>query len=265
MGTEVTVDGAQVRSVTDEQGAFRLGGVPYGTPHRSTSGGLASLPPRLPSKLLKETTATVSIRLRPLATTLPPVVIRPARMNYTGRLAGIIERLERRSNGYFITRDSDRPRRSATPRSAATARARRDRGAGKRWDHRNKICAGVTCWPLVWIDGTPMPSGEVDLDSFSPTTIHGIELYLGSTDGAGALHIHARRLELWNDPSLVTRPRHRSDCGHAHAVGGSRITDRSDVGVQCRPRSIVVRRSIPPGCCISAFPRRFLPPECRGW
>ncbi|MFL5522979.1 MAG: TonB family protein, partial [Gemmatimonadaceae bacterium] len=40
---------------------------------------------------------------------------------------------------------------------------------------------GRTCWPLVWIDGTPMPSGEVDLDSFSPTSIQGIELYLGST------------------------------------------------------------------------------------
>jgi TonB family protein len=40
---------------------------------------------------------------------------------------------------------------------------------------------GRNCWPLVWIDGTPMPSGEVDMDSFSPSTIHGIELYLGST------------------------------------------------------------------------------------
>ena len=40
---------------------------------------------------------------------------------------------------------------------------------------------GRTCWPLVWIDGTPMPAGEVDLDAFSPSTIQGIELYLGST------------------------------------------------------------------------------------
>jgi len=40
---------------------------------------------------------------------------------------------------------------------------------------------GRTCWPLVWMDGIPMPAGEVDLDAFPPSTIHGIELYLGST------------------------------------------------------------------------------------
>jgi TonB family protein len=33
----------------------------------------------------------------------------------------------------------------------------------------------------VWIDGTAMPSGDVDIDTFSPSTIHGIEIYLGST------------------------------------------------------------------------------------
>jgi TonB family protein len=36
-----------------------------------------------------------------------------------------------------------------------------------------------------------MPSGEVDLDSFSPTSIHGIELYLGSTT-APARYIYTR-------------------------------------------------------------------------
>jgi TonB family protein len=40
---------------------------------------------------------------------------------------------------------------------------------------------GRKCWPLVWIDGNPMPAGEVDLDSFVPSSIQGIELYLGTT------------------------------------------------------------------------------------
>lgn len=40
---------------------------------------------------------------------------------------------------------------------------------------------GRTCWPLVRLDGFPMPAGEVDLDSFAAHSFEGIELYLGST------------------------------------------------------------------------------------
>src|SRR5450759_2362358 len=58
LGAEVTVDGARVRTFTDDQGVFHLGGVPYG-----------------------------------------------ARTLSVSRLAGYYERLEKRSNGYFITRD----------------------------------------------------------------------------------------------------------------------------------------------------------------
>jgi TonB family protein len=40
---------------------------------------------------------------------------------------------------------------------------------------------GRNCWPMVWLDGLPMGTGEVDLDAFPPSSIQGIELYLGST------------------------------------------------------------------------------------
>ena len=118
--------------------------------------------------------------MRPLAETLPPVVVHPSRMNYTGRLAGYYERLERKTSGYFITReqiDHENPRLlGQLLQRVPGVTAFRGRGGitGIRLRGRN-------CWPLVWIDGTPMPSGEVDMDSFSPNTIHGIELYLGST------------------------------------------------------------------------------------
>src|SRR5205823_14207004 len=99
---------------------------------------------------------------------------------YTGRLAGYYQRLEKRSGGYFITRDQiDRE----NPRTLSqlllhvpgiTPYKGRAGSQGIRM-------RGRLCWPLVWIDGTPMPAGEVDLDAFAPQTIHGIELYLGST------------------------------------------------------------------------------------
>jgi TonB family protein len=189
MGAEVTIDGAQVRGFTDEQGAFRLGGVLYGTRMLSVR-RLGFAPAQVAVEVAQGNDATVSIRLKPLATTLPAVVIRPARMNYTGRLAGYYERLEKRSNGVFITRDQidhEGPRLLGqllqhVPGVTAV------RGRGGITGIRLR---GRTCWPLVWIDGTPMPSGEVDLDSFSPTSIHGIELYLGSTT-APARYIYSR-------------------------------------------------------------------------
>jgi len=40
---------------------------------------------------------------------------------------------------------------------------------------------GRLCSPLVWLDGIQLSAGEFDLDGVPPSTLHGIELYLGST------------------------------------------------------------------------------------
>lgn len=179
LGVEITIDAASVRSYTDEQGVFHLGGVPYGARTLTARRlGFASVQTRVDVPTAGE--ATVSIRLKPVAAPLPPIIIRPARMSYTGRLAGYYERLEKKTGGVFITRDQidrEQPRMlGQLLQHVPGVMAVRGRGGitGIR-------LRGRACWPLVWIDGTPMPSGEVDLDSFSPTSIHGIELYLGST------------------------------------------------------------------------------------
>jgi len=189
LGAEVTVDGAQVRTVSDDQGVFHLGGVPFGSRTLSVR-RLGFAPSQVSVEVVQGGDAMVTIRLKPVAATLPPVVVRPARMNYTGRLAGYYERLEKKSSGYFITRDQIDHENTRllgqllqhVPGVTAV------RGRGGITGIRLR---GRTCWPLIWIDGTPMPSGEVDLDSFSPTSIHGIELYLGSTT-APARYLYTR-------------------------------------------------------------------------
>src|SRR6267154_2088371 len=104
LGAEITVDAASVRSFTDEQGVFHLGGVPYGARTLTARRlGFASVQTNVDVSPVGE--ATVSIRLKPIAAPLPPIVIRPSRMSYTGRLAGYYERLEKRTGGVFITRD----------------------------------------------------------------------------------------------------------------------------------------------------------------
>src|SRR5512141_1614931 len=113
-------------------------------------------------------------------TVLPAVAIHTRRVDFTGRLAGYYQRLQNHSGGYFITRDEiDRqnPTRLSqllTHVPGITANRTRGGGGGVRMRQR-------TCWPLVWLDGLPMGAGEADLDAFPPSTIQGIELYLGST------------------------------------------------------------------------------------
>jgi len=179
LGVEISVDGTPPHVYTDQQGIFHLGGVQYGSRTLSAR-RLGFAPAQIGVEVAQSGDASVQLRLKPVVSILPPVLIRPGRMSYTGRLAGYYERLEKKTNGYFITRDQidhENPRMlSQLLQHVPGVTALRLRGGttGIRLRGRN-------CWPLVWIDGTPMPSGEVDMDSFSPSSIHGIELYLGST------------------------------------------------------------------------------------
>lgn len=138
----------------------------------------------------------VDLVLKALPNLLEPVVVRSDRVKYTGRLAGYYERLERRSGGAFISReqiDRENPRSLSqllTHVPGINAVRMRGGGGGVRFRSR-------TCWPLVWLDGMPMGAGEVDLDAFPPQTIHGIEIYLGSTTA----------------PLKYTAPRNMSSCG----------------------------------------------------
>jgi TonB family protein len=177
-GAEVGVDASR-RVFSDERGAFRFTGVPLGA-HTLSARRLGFAPFQVGVQVSEGSEATVAIRMKLLAAPLPPVVVRASRMNYTGRLAGYYERLEKKSGAYFITREQiDQENASRlgqllqhVPGISAV------RGRGGTVGVRMR---GRRCWPLVWIDGTPMPAGEVDLDSFAPSTIQGIELYLGST------------------------------------------------------------------------------------
>lgn len=178
-GAEVTVNIASVRAFTDERGVFRLGGVPLGV-RRLSVRRLGFAPAAANVEVSEAVTAEVFLRMTAVAAMLPAVVIRPSRMRFTGRLAGYYERLQKNASGVFVTRDQiDRENPSTLGQllqHVPGIRAVRGRGGITGVRMRGRGCS-----PLVWIDGTPMPAGEADLDAFTPSTIHGIELYLGST------------------------------------------------------------------------------------
>jgi TonB family protein len=190
-GARVTVAGNAAETETDVKGNFRLVNIPMGQTSVRVR-RLGFVPFEVALQLAQGAGAEVRVRMTPVAVTLPAVVVRPGRVTYTGRLAGYYARLEKKSSGYFISReDIDREHPSTTGQLLQRVpgiRALRGRGGITAIRMR-----GRTCWPLVFIDGTPMPAGDVDLDAFVPSSIQGIELYLGSTT-APLAYIYDRSL-----------------------------------------------------------------------
>lgn len=186
-GAEVRIAGAPRAALTDERGRFRLDGVAPGTVRVTVrrlgfepASQEASAPAGAAARSSPSDGGSVRITLTPLPTMLQPVRVVAARVSYAGRLAGYYRRLERNNAGEYITRamiDHEDPRllSHVFGRIAGVSVGRGRFGASTvRFRGRN-------CAPLVWLDGSPMPVGEVDLDAISPQSIHGIELYLGST------------------------------------------------------------------------------------
>jgi TonB family protein len=193
-GAEVSWEGTALRTLTDEAGAFHLTGA---------SAGRGSLRVRRLGFLTRSIVVAagqeggpITVRLVPSIQPLAPVQVRAARTKYSGRLAGYYERLERRTQGQFITRadlDRDRPTQltDMLQRSPGISITRGRPGA------QSVRMRGRDCRPLVWLDGAPMSAGDVDLDSFSPTSLEGIEMYLGGA----------------NAPPRYQAARGQSECG----------------------------------------------------
>jgi TonB family protein len=179
IGADVAVNGTSFRATTDERGEFRFAAVPAGN-FELRARRLGFRAEMIKLTVPEAGTESVSITLPVATQELEPVHVRGQSIRYTGRLAGYYERLERRTSGVFITRDEiekDNPRTlnqllQRTP--GITTSRQRDGSIGLRMRDR-------TCAPLVWLDGTALPTGQVDLDTFQPNTLEGIELYLGST------------------------------------------------------------------------------------
>src|SRR5215207_7758700 len=103
---EVRITGWPYPIVTDESGSFTFGHVPLGA--GTVSVRRLGFEPVSTSVALKDANTPVrglTVKLRRLPIFLQPVTIESKRVNYTGRLAGYYQRLEKKAGGYFITRD----------------------------------------------------------------------------------------------------------------------------------------------------------------
>lgn len=169
-GVEVRALTGVASARTGEDGRFRLAPLPSGAVLLEAR-RLGFRPETLQVAVGYGEAAVVTFRLRAAANTLASVVVRAERQKHTGRLAGYFERLESNTGGFFITRDiideGDPRQLSDVLRKAPGVDIVRGRVRLR----------GRSCAPLVWLDGTPMPAGEVDINSLPPRTIEGIEIY----------------------------------------------------------------------------------------
>ena len=195
-GAMVSIANTMLTARTNDRGEFRiLGIVPGVVEIRVRRLGFA------PMSQMAEVAGTdasnrVNIRLVVLPAMLDHVVVQRSRISYTGRLAGFHQRLERRSSGQFITRD-EMDRNEGRSLSQLLSKSPGVSAVQLRTGGGAVRLRGRTCRPLVWLDGVPMPAAEVDLDAFPVSTLHGVELYLGSTTA----------------PLDYTAQQNRSSCG----------------------------------------------------
>jgi TonB family protein len=176
-GAELTVDGTPVRGVTDDRGELRFTAV-RGGPATVRIRRLGFKPTSVDVIIDQRVPATSIVTLSPIAQVLAPIVVKGG-TNYTGRMAGFYQRRDL-GIGHFVSRERlerDNPaqltdvfRRLPGVQITSTRTIRnaiRFRGNGGQ------------CWPLVWLDGAPLPTAEFDLDFLSPQSVEGIEVYSG--------------------------------------------------------------------------------------
>ncbi len=178
-GATVEIAGTELRGRTDEHGEFRITGIGSGALDLKVR-RLGFAPVSLAVRVTpNQEPDPLNIVLPALPTTVKPVVVEASRVGYSGRLADYYERLHRRSNGVFVPREEidRRSNRTLTQLLSSTPGV-----SGVRLKMGGAVrMRGQTCRPLVWLDGVPLPAGEVDLDAFPVNTLQGIELYLGSS------------------------------------------------------------------------------------
>jgi TonB family protein len=178
-GAELLVGGAVQKTVSDVDGVFHLVGVISG-PTSLRVRRLGFRPGTLDVEVEAGQTVDLVMTLAPIVQPMAPIVVRGTTAATHGRLAGFYRRRETNgSSGRYFTRDqidkanlhqlTDLFRRipgmqiSQNPGRSAV----RMRGAAR------------SCWPLVWLDGSPLSAGEFDLDNIQPNSLDAIEVYSG--------------------------------------------------------------------------------------
>lgn len=178
IGVQVTMPGTALVVESDDSGRFELAKVRPGMLALRFR-RLGFQPDTVELLVLAGRTIPLDITLSRAMVTLSPIII-TGRAELTGWRAGFYQRRDVGAGHFFTREDIDKrnpgqmsdmfrmiPGVTVQPSMGMIRNQLRFRG--------NRGCA-----PLTWLDGSPLASGEFDIDNLSPRSIEAFEVYTGS-------------------------------------------------------------------------------------
>ena len=165
--------------------------------------------------------APVALVLRRVAVPVPVVVV-TGRRHLRGPLAGFYARRQRGQGRFFTFEEIDRmgtPRLSDLLRGVPGLRIEPRRGGRSTMRIR-----GAASPPLVWMDGAPLGTTELDFDAFDARTFAGVEVYAGPATvppefgGGQRTSTAGGTIVLWSREGVAGPPRRRRGAPSAFAV-----------------------------------------------
>jgi TonB family protein len=163
------------RTVTDDSGRFVVPSIPHGTATIAVR-RIGYRPTTIETPIPSPVALAFLLETAPVQ--LAKVVVQDRKSQYQGPLAPFLRRRDQ-GFGRFITRDDIEKRNAIRTtdllRTVPGVMVGPSRGG---FSQTVRIRAN-NCSPLVWLDGTPALAGYLDIDSFDPNTLDGIEIYSG--------------------------------------------------------------------------------------
>ncbi len=258
-GARIAAIGRDVESESDERGAYALAGAGVG--RTLLVARRIGFRPETLSVDVPSTGSTVADPvLRRIAIQLDAVLVN-GRRDLRGPIAGFYERMER-GNGRFFTQDGiarrNPARMSDLLRGLPGLRVEQRRGGVQQFRIR-----GASIAPLVWLDGTPMGAGEVDLDNFDPRSFAGIEIYSGAATvpvqfgGSRTMSTSGGAVVLWTRQGTAGPPRRKKGAPTpallvASLLERGEVLSAGSVDVPARPTEDLSGRPVYPDSLYAA-------------
>ena len=174
-GAQVSIAGVRGRAETGADGAFRMAGVPAGS-QLLIARRIGFRPESLAVSVRQGVVAEVAVRLRATPQQMAPVIVEAGRSRPVGRLRRFNERRVQGIGHFFTAADIARRNPQVVTDLLRTLPGVRINPTNGQ---RVVTFRGQRCPPLVWVDGAPASAGYLDVDNFTPSSLAGIEVYLG--------------------------------------------------------------------------------------
>lgn len=178
IGVQISMPGTSLVAESDDSGRFELAKVRPGMLSMRFR-RLGFQPDTIDLMVMAGQTVPLDVVMSRLAVGLTPVVVR-GRSDLTGWRQGFYQRKDL-GTGHFFTAD-DIARRNPGQMTDMFRMIPGVTVAPSQGMIRNQLRfrGSRGCAPLTWLDGSPLASGEFDMDALSPNSIEAFEVYTGS-------------------------------------------------------------------------------------